>query len=206
MTRDSEFSACRSVRLGLLAHLLLAVCLLVIAGPVAALANAGMQVDAERTYDFTVHDYDAVITMGQVHPRNREDGHDAVYDGITHLFAGMVDARADPGCRNAAKGGATTVGAGRTIVTTRGGTSVAIPEGWVARTADNGKGIVYQRPGAQGNADMIRIMDPTSRYPSGYVRYYNQHGQPLDVLGRPAGREATHIPLDYQGPIPGWPK
>jgi hypothetical protein len=86
------------------------------------------------------------------------------------------------------------------------GTSVSIPEGWVARVADNGKGIVYQRPGATGNADMIRIMDPTIRYSSGYVRYYNQHGQPLDVLGKPGPRDATHIPLNYQGPILGWPQ
>ena len=91
-------------------------------------------------------------------------------------------------------------------MTTRSGTTVAIPEGWLARTADNGKGIVYQRPGVTGNADMIRIMDPTTRYPSGYVRYYNQHGRPLDVLGKPGPRDATHIPLDYQGPIPGWPQ
>jgi RHS repeat-associated protein len=106
----------------------------------------------------------------------------------------------------AAKGAASTVSAGSTFVATRGGTAVTIPEGWVGRVADNGKGVVYQRPGATGNADMIRIMDPTSRYPSGYVRYYNQHGQPLDVLGKPGLRDATHIPLDYQGPISGWPQ
>lgn len=53
---------------------------------------------------------------------------------------------------------------------------------------------------------MIRIMDPTSQYPSGYMRYYNQHGQPLDVLGKPGSQAITHIPLDYQGPIPGWPQ
>ena len=73
-------------------------------------------------------------------------------------------------------------------------------------TADSGTGIVYQRPGATGNADMIRIMDPTPQYPSGYVRYYNQHGQPLDVFGNPGSRATTHIPLDYEGPIPVWPQ
>src|SRR6266700_854499 len=32
-----------------------------------------------------------------------------------------------------------------------------IPQGWTPRIADNGKGVVFQRPGAQGNADMIRV-------------------------------------------------
>ena len=95
---------------------------------------------------------------------------------------------------------------GRTFVTTPNGKTVSIPEGWVGRSADNGNGIVYQRSGATANADMIRVMDPTPRYPSGYVRYYNQHGQPLDVFGKPGSRATTHIPLDYAGPIPGWPK
>lgn len=53
---------------------------------------------------------------------------------------------------------------------------------------------------------MIRIMDPTKQHPSGYVRYYNQHGQPLDVFGKPGSQGTTHIPLDYEGPIPGWPR
>jgi len=52
---------------------------------------------------------------------------------------------------------------------------------------------------------MIRIMDPTTSYPRGYVVYYNEYGQPLDVFGRPGGRAFTHIPIDYEGPIPGWP-
>jgi hypothetical protein len=95
---------------------------------------------------------------------------------------------------------------GRVLVGTPGGQTVTIPEGWAGRAADSGKGLVYQRPGATGNADMIRIMDPTSQYPSGYVRYSNQYGQPLDAFGKPGSQATTHIPLDYQGPIPGWPQ
>jgi hypothetical protein len=76
----------------------------------------------------------------------------------------------------------------------------------VPRVADNGRGIVYQRPSATGNADMIRIMQPTPGYPNGYVRYYNQYGQPVDANGRPGPASATHIPLDYRGPLPGWPR
>jgi hypothetical protein len=64
---------------------------------------------------------------------------------------------------------------------------------------------VYQRPGATGNADMIRIMDPTPKYPNGYARVYNSHGQPVDVLGKPGPPATTHIPEDYVGPWPGWP-
>jgi hypothetical protein len=104
----------------------------------------------------------------------------------------------------AAMGG--TAASGKIFVTTLSGHTVPIPEGWVGRVADNGKGIVYQRPGATGNADMIRIMDPTKQYPNGYVRYYNQHGQPLDVFGKPGNQATTHIPLDFNGQIPGWPK
>lgn len=36
---------------------------------------------------------------------------------------------------------------------------VDIPQGWAPRVADNGNGVVFQRPGATGNADMIRVDD-----------------------------------------------
>jgi hypothetical protein len=94
---------------------------------------------------------------------------------------------------------------GRTFVSTPRGTVYDIPEGWVGRTADNGQGIVFQEPGAAGNADSIRIMDPTTQYSDGYVRYYNDQGQPLDVNGNPGPASATHISQTYQGPWSGWP-
>jgi RHS repeat-associated protein len=82
------------------------------------------------------------------------------------------------------------------------------PSGWSRRIADNGQGTVWQRPGAIGNADMLRIMEPTDRYPNGYARFYNQHGQPLNLAGKPASRSETHIPLlpdgSLQTPV-GWP-
>ena len=53
---------------------------------------------------------------------------------------------------------------------------------------------------------MIRIMDSTSKIPEGYVVYYNQYGQPLNVSGKPGSPSETHIPLNYQGVITGWPK
>ncbi len=95
---------------------------------------------------------------------------------------------------------------GRTFVTTPTGTTAVIPEGWVGRTADNGKGIVYQRPGAIGDADSIRVMQPNARNPNGYVVYYNRHGQPLNVDGNITSPLHWHIPLTHQGPLPKWPQ
>lgn len=71
--------------------------------------------------------------------------------------------------------------------------------GWTSRAADNGKGTVWQKPGATGNADSLRKMQPTSRYPHGYVRFYNQHGQPIGLNGRPGTQPETHIPLRPDG-------
>lgn len=53
---------------------------------------------------------------------------------------------------------------------------------------------------------MIRIMEPTARYPDGYVRVYNSGGQPVDVFGKPGPPSTTHIPETYRGPWPGWPQ
>lgn len=78
---------------------------------------------------------------------------------------------------------------------------------WIGRVADNGKGEVWQRPGAPRNHDMIRIQDPTPRYPDGSVRFYNSEGQPIDLNGKPTGRHETHVAINPDGtfPIPkGW--
>jgi len=93
------------------------------------------------------------------------------------------------------------------FITVATGKRIPIPMGWVSRPAENGKGTNYQRPGAPDNADLIRIMDPTLRAPVGYLRFYNQAGQPLDVNGRTGNSAATHILLDYPGQImAGWPR
>lgn len=74
-----------------------------------------------------------------------------------------------------------------------------VPDDWTSRVADNGKGTVYQDPGSNGNADMLRVMDPTPMYPNGYVRFYNEHGQPIGLDGKPGSKAATHIPMNPDG-------
>ncbi|NYF43487.1 RHS repeat-associated protein [Streptosporangium sandarakinum] len=78
---------------------------------------------------------------------------------------------------------------------------------WVARKADNGQGIVWQAPNSTGNANMIRVMNPSNHYQYGYVRFYNKHGQPVGLDGKPGPNSHTHIPLNpdgtYQLPV-GW--
>lgn len=46
-----------------------------------------------------------------------------------------------------------------------------------------------------------------SDHRDGYVRFYNEHGQPIGLDGLPGSRAATHIELSVDGsyPIPeGW--
>lgn len=82
-----------------------------------------------------------------------------------------------------------------------------VKPGWSEREADNGNGIVYQAPNSVDNADMVRVMGPTAQYPYGYVRFYNTHGQPIGLNGKPGPRADTHIPRKPDGSYPtpdGW--
>lgn len=98
-------------------------------------------------------------------------------------------------------------GVGRLFVNTAEGHTVPVPDNFVARVADNGQGLVYQEAGAVDNANMVRIMDPTARYPQGYMVYYNSNNQALDAAGNIASR-ATHpaggLRRDSQATTRGW--
>ncbi|MDQ3396139.1 MAG: hypothetical protein M3512_18795, partial [Bacteroidota bacterium] len=65
------------------------------------------------------------------------------------------------------------------VVTNPDGSKVIldIPSNYGVRPANNGNGWVYQAPGSTGNANMIRVMGPTSYAPKGYVVFYNSYGQ-----------------------------
>lgn len=82
-----------------------------------------------------------------------------------------------------------------------------VGDDWVGRGADNGKGTVWQKPGSTGNGDMVRVMDPTGRYPDDYIRFHNKSGQPIGLNGKPGSKADTHIPMNPDGtyPLPvGW--
>lgn len=74
-----------------------------------------------------------------------------------------------------------------------------VKQGWTSRVADNGQGTVCQAPGSPGNANMLRVMEPTERYPNGYVRFYNKHGQPIGLNGKPGPRPDPHLPRNPDG-------
>lgn len=84
------------------------------------------------------------------------------------------------------------------FVTTPRGTTFDIPKGWAAREADNGKGIVYQQPGAEGNVDSIRIMEPTAKYPKGLLPLLQRARPAVERRGQArveGQRRAWHVRL-----------
>lgn len=75
---------------------------------------------------------------------------------------------------------------------------------WKGRVSDTGKGEVWQDPtyvGRSRDANSVRIMDPTWRYPNGYVRFYDEQGRPLTLDGVPGPNkhESTHFPVRADG-------
>ena len=60
------------------------------------------------------------------------------------------------------------------------------------------------RNGQRGHCSDRRLDAELS---NGYVRFYNDQGQPIDLDGKPTGQAATHVPRNIDGsyPLPkGW--
>ena len=54
-----------------------------------------------------------------------------------------------------------------------------VPDSLAAEAANSGKATMRRAPGSSGNAGTVRIMEPTAQYLEGYVRVYNDSGQPV---------------------------
>jgi hypothetical protein len=88
-------------------------------------------------------------------------------------------------------GAPSTVLRGFSVSTADG--AVAVRGGMVRSIAENGKGVVYRPAGATGNAGIVRVAQGNS---GGYVRVYNNAGQPIIVsTGKPGPNAATHPAL-----------
>ena len=99
-------------------------------------------------------------------------------------------------------------GGGRVFYGTPQGQLIEAPPGYQAVTAQNGQGLVLLPEGQTlgDNANIIRYGESNAQNPDGYFRYYNDQGQPLNpATGQPGPNSMTHIPLDYQGPLNGYP-
>lgn len=75
------------------------------------------------------------------------------------------------------------------------GAGFRIPQDFVPERVRNNKGFTFRPPASEGDQNTIRVMEPTPEYPDGYVRVYNQYGQPVDLNGKPLGDNETHFPL-----------
>jgi len=99
-------------------------------------------------------------------------------------------------------------GCGCKFIGTPLGQLIAVPLGYVAMTALNGKGLILAPAGQPlgDNSNIIRWGEPSPQNPNGYFRYYNGNGQPLNPLtGKSGSNPETHIEPDCPGPWKGLP-
>ncbi|MCL5048806.1 MAG: RHS repeat-associated core domain-containing protein [Firmicutes bacterium] len=97
-----------------------------------------------------------------------------------------------------------TLSAGSTAAQARAAAEASgydIPPNYEAEPARNGAGWVFRIPGSSGDANIIRVGEVDTRNPTGYVRYYNSRGQPLNSEGYPGANSETHLPLDPDDPV-----
>ena len=74
-----------------------------------------------------------------------------------------------------------------------------IPDDYVSEPARTGRGWIFRAPGTTGEADTVRVMEPNWQNPTGYVRYYDSEGFPLNPLGIRGPDSETHLPLNGEG-------
>jgi NAD(P)H-dependent flavin oxidoreductase YrpB (nitropropane dioxygenase family) len=79
-----------------------------------------------------------------------------------------------------------------------------IPSSYVGEPA-KGNGWVFREPGTTGDPNTIRVMEPNSSSPNGYVRVYNSYGIPNDFSREPLGnvgvvKPETHFELSPDVP------
>ena len=97
------------------------------------------------------------------------------------------------GARGGSRGSARP---GSTIYVSQNGVAVEAPSGAKVTVSNNGRGLNIQMPGTvHPNGNTIRIMDPTTRYPHGYIRMTDPLGRYLDANGNIVTRNdpAGHI-------------
>ena len=83
-----------------------------------------------------------------------------------------------------------------------------IPPNYVAQPANNGQGWVFTRTRYyRKHTDIVRVAEANAQNPTGYVRYYNSAGQPLNWAGNTGPASETHLPLrteeGHRGPVSG---
>ncbi|WP_394906738.1 hypothetical protein [uncultured Mesonia sp.] len=93
---------------------------------------------------------------------------------------------------------------GKTVTNPQGvSVTIDIPDNYVPRIVDNGKGIKFVPQGTPfgSDANAIRIMEPTTTgtypHPKGYVKFYNSNGHPINPNnGQTLGNANNHF--DFQ--------
>ncbi|MCY1509476.1 hypothetical protein D9M68_438220 [compost metagenome] len=85
---------------------------------------------------------------------------------------------------------------GRTVTNPQGATvTINIPDNYVPSLSNSGRGINFKPHPAVGphaDAGVIRIMEPNTQYPNGYVVFYNANGQPINPLNNNTLSPANH--------------
>jgi len=92
------------------------------------------------------------------------------------------------------------------FIVTPGGTAYPVPKGAtgpvpsVSKTSGNvtGSAFINGSSGTNGQVNTMRIMDPNSLNPDGYIRYMNNSGQGVNpYTGQTATKAASHFPIDF---------